>query len=177
LVQFNAEGSSPSFCTFSGDPKSAAKVLIAQGVKIGKIHSLGEPCNAQIPGWKQVIFGQWRALGERAWREKTQNKYSSDFVSAFTQTILMDSHDDYCPAREDFRRRLSCQVEGASMGTEIPLQDLDPSVLTRLRISCHGRKFFVDENGAMGLAASESLEGDTVYVLLGAKVPYTFRPC
>lgn len=28
----------------------------------------------------------------------------------------------------------------------------------------------------MGLAASNSLEGDLVYVLLGAKVPCTFRP-
>jgi len=176
LVQFNAGGSAQSFHTCSPDPKSPAKHLMAHAVKISKIQFLGDTCDMEDLNWEHVVFRGWRTLGERAWREDNHSRSSTGFQTAFSQTILTDSHDDFYQSRKALFRKLSHHVAGASAEAGNFLQEIEISVLDRLRISCHGRRFFIDENGSMGLAASDSLEGDLVYVLLGAKVPYTFRP-
>ncbi|RDL38230.1 uncharacterized protein BP5553_02570 [Venustampulla echinocandica] len=176
LVQFNAGGSAQSFSTFSPDPKSPAKLLMARAVKIGKIRFLGETCDVEVPNWEHVVFRRWRTLGERAWREIIPSRSPTSFLTAFSQAIFTDSDDYFYQPREALCQKLSNHVAGASIEAGDFIQGIDPSALDRLRISCHGRRFFVDQNGVLGLAASDSLEEDLVYVLLGAKVPYTFRP-
>jgi hypothetical protein len=148
---------------------------MARAVKIGRIQFLGETCDVEVPNWEHIVFRRWRTLGERAWREIIQSRSPTSFLTAFSQTIFTDSHDYFYQPREALCQKLSNHVAGALMEAGEFLQGIDPSVLERLRRSCHGRRFFVDQNGVLGLAASDSLEGDLVYVLLGAKVPYTFR--
>lgn len=73
---------------------------MVHAVKIGKIQLLGETCDMEDPNWEHVVFSCWRTLGERAWRDITHSASPTGFQTAFSQTVLADSHDDFYKPRE-----------------------------------------------------------------------------
>ncbi|KAI8263176.1 hypothetical protein K4K53_009623 [Colletotrichum sp. SAR 10_77] len=169
LTEFNAGGGrEQAFRILTGE--TGAKLEVP-AICVGDVKTLGAACDVSSPGWEDIVFRQWRGFVEA----KTTKECPSKVMERFIQTIMTDSDDEYVDARRVICRRLLVPEERRKLESKHLFEGVDEEAVTKLRISCHGRRFFIASNGGMGLVASESQERDFVAVLPGARLPYSFR--
>ncbi|KAF9872141.1 hypothetical protein CkaCkLH20_10478 [Colletotrichum karsti] len=149
--------------------------LELSAVCLGEIAVLGNACDIRCEGWEEVVFRQWRDLAEDARRGRGLKECPSKILEAFVQTVMTDSDEEHVDARKMLCRRVSVLDEKRQIDSKALFDGLDDEAITKLRISCHGRRLFVTSKGIMGLVASESKERDLIAVLPGARMPYSFR--
>lgn len=66
--------------------------------------------------------------------------------------------------------------EASMAGYSPDVQDCTSYMASFQQATTH-RRFFVTENGRMGLAPLDSEPGDLVCLILGSPVPFILRPC
>ncbi|KAL0932696.1 heterokaryon incompatibility protein [Colletotrichum truncatum] len=176
LTEFNAGGhwENQVFRILPATDDSLTERLEVSAIRVGEISKLGDTCDVNVPGWEDIVFRQWRSLAEGAWKAGNPKDCSTKALSDFVQTIMTDSDNEFVDTQRSICQRLS-GPKSKQQETKTLLAGLDDEAVTKLRISCHGRRLFVAANGAMGLVASESEERDFVAVLPGARLPYSFR--
>ncbi|KAH0438774.1 hypothetical protein CcaCcLH18_03206 [Colletotrichum camelliae] len=171
LTEFNAGGAREQAFRVLPAADTGAKLEVP-AICVGDVKTLGEVCDVSSPGWESVVFRQWRGILEAKTNAK---ECTTKAMERFIQTIMTDSDDEYVDARRVICRRLLVPEERRRVESKYLFEGVDEEAVTKLRISCHGRRFFVASNGGMGLVAGESQERDFVAVLPGARLPYSFR--
>jgi hypothetical protein len=171
--------------------------LRIDAVNCGVITAVGSVCDVER---EQLPLEEWRALvPDQKYLEKTEVEYhrageTTKLLSPFSILLVREDviypdairravrmlvsyqkdRDQYCEHNKDLYRRRQI--------TELRLKDvlkaLPPSYrrqAERIFETCEGRRFIVTDSGRIGLAPAETKEGDIVFALAGATVPFVLR--
>lgn len=176
-------------------------ILLVSNIKIGVISSVGETFLGEIKRdiTTPEILSQWHELAKTTCCAERPGIYlPSSFSStkepttdttvleAFLRTILGD--------RRRFLSRMSSHRVGYGKATPQDLEDTErylkfiwsnlptpsqiPIDIAEENVSraCNKKRFFVTENGYIGLGPQDTQVGDEAHVLLGSRVPFVLRP-
>lgn len=180
---FNASGSLPARVDISAD----LRTMTAQGLPVGKIAVLGthienDGDTTETPVTLKrmfTLFQDWWPLAKNHTPAFTAD--GERRADAFWRTIITDMNS--------FAQKATRSVEGAQfrlwMGLSSPAafepEDLvEPApqfmgFIASFRQATMNRRFFVTEEGRMGLGPRLIVPGDLVCVLLGSQVPFVLR--
>ena len=189
---FNASGSLPARVEFSAD----LQTMSVQGLLIAKIRVLGthlgnDGDTIETPATLQKMFSlfqTWWPLAKAHTPDFTPTPNNSGGggrerrFDAFWRTIVTDLNS--------FAQRADPDVEGAQFRSwmALPSTAFEPedliagsnvqenlSFVASFQQATRNRRFFVTEQGQMGLGPRLMRPGDLVCVLLGSEVPFILR--
>lgn len=180
---FNASGSLPARADISAN----LRTMTAQGLSVGKIAVLGthienDGDTTETPDTLKrmfTLFHDWWPLAKTHTPASTVD--GERRADAFWRTIITDMNS--------FAQKATRSVEGAQfrlwMASSSPAafepEDLiEPApqfmgFIASFRQATMNRRFFITEEGLMGLGPRLIEPGDLVCVLLGSRVPFVLR--
>lgn len=156
--------------------------ILALGARIGN-----EAGKDMIPtGW--ASFKSWWPLAKINTPPcaKTPSGYEEPRIENFWRTIIANNCNGEKARASDqglqffsWMKRFDpngFEGEASMAGSSSDVQD-SSSYMANFQQATTNRRFFVTENGRMGLAPLDSKQGDLVCLLLGSPVPFILRPC
>ncbi len=179
---FNASGSLSARVEISVD----LRTMTAQGLLVSKISVLGthlgnDGHTKETPATQKrmfTLFKEWWPLAKSHTPEFTPN--SEHRVDAFWRTISTDMNSFCQKATKSeesakFPSRMASWDPTApdSAPGSAPQQFMD--FLASFQQATRNRRFFITEEGHMGLGPRLTKPGDLVCVLLGSRVPFILR--
>lgn len=183
---FNASGSLPARVDISAD----LRTMTAQGLPVGKIAVLGTHIENDgdttetpvTPERMFTLFQDWWPLAKTHTPASTTD--GERRADAFWRTIITDMNT--------FAKKATRSVEGAQFRLwmassssasfepeDLVLENEAPQSITAFiatfQQATRNRRFFITEEGRMGLGPRLIEPGDIVCVLLGSQVPFVLR--
>ncbi|KAM0544352.1 hypothetical protein ACHAPJ_011888 [Fusarium lateritium] len=184
----------------------ASTQLHVRVIKIGKIKTLGDLCDIAknyfpVGEWAKIVpsqsslegFETPEGLSHEEARQYTNGPRS---LSPFIRTLSMDDVVYPKPAKDAITYIMAYNGDvvdekknewRGSFGNppekeKVPLtrvfgtKDSYSRQVEWMLKNCDGKRFYVTENGDIGLAPDRAQVGDVVFAVEGASVPFVFRP-
>ena len=181
---FHASGSFPARVEISAD----LRTMSAQGLLVGKIAVLGTHLENDGDTEETLatqermftLFKEWWPLAQTNTPESTSS--GERRANAFWRTIVTDM--------DSFSQKATQSVEGAQFRSwmALPSTAFEPedlvaesgvqenlSFVASFQQATRNRRFFITEEGQLGLGPRLIEPGDLVCVLLGSEVPFVLR--
>lgn len=169
--------------------REEGKVLALTGLCVDIIAELGD----ESPGPSVAsagLSGDLPSLGDvlPSWKQVAgllDGEVENSRLQAFWRAVLADQGiEDFDLNGEQDHSDLAAEYIGASRLPKVtpsfpPSEELEKKIIATLDHHPgpqYSRKFFVTENGRMGIGPQAARKGDVIYVLLGGEVPYLLRP-
>jgi hypothetical protein len=169
--------------------------LELRGKRITRISKVYSPClESEILGGMPMACSKWFEEFQQSFPvEDTYQWYPETYLDAFSRTLIADAdhytsyenhradeevrttlaflYNQQCPPESDFSKFL--EEIGTAEGS---WNERMRKYLRMVNLMCAQRRFFIGENGCMGLVPHEAQEGDEICVLFGAEVCFVLRP-
>ena len=189
---YNADDGEPLAIGIASDEDS----IVLQGIQVDVINAYSDKLTSYGFGSKtyqeerDFVKAAWSLLPKNPAPDRSNGATADETLYSFILTLTAGLSNDSTPvglgssfyrdAENWFAEHLDYRIAATTINRLLKLtllSDVDSGRFHQAFVrACTDRKFFVTEEGRMGMGPDTMKEGDIVTILFGGKVPYVLRP-